>query len=159
MVVTGPTLAQLFVDDDRAATRDRESRDGDSVELGYGHGREITEVPTCANCLAGCDVNSTGQQNVVQNALRRVDRIDGGMARKRWEKGDGQITKRAVGEIKRVPATISKATGIQVSFSRYQDKATKADKCRSHQLRTDPGGLLKFERILRILLVWRVMEL
>ncbi|KAI2463687.1 hypothetical protein F4781DRAFT_415796 [Annulohypoxylon bovei var. microspora] len=32
-----------------------------------------------------------------------VDRVDGGLARKRWEKKDGQVSRRAVGEIKRVP--------------------------------------------------------
>ncbi|KAI1143779.1 hypothetical protein F5Y05DRAFT_362526 [Hypoxylon sp. FL0543] len=33
-----------------------------------------------------------------------MDKVDGGMARKRWERKNGQISRRAVGEIKRVPA-------------------------------------------------------
>ncbi|OTA93229.1 hypothetical protein M434DRAFT_31137 [Hypoxylon sp. CO27-5] len=34
-----------------------------------------------------------------------MDKVDGGLTRKRWERKDGQISRRAVGEIKRVPST------------------------------------------------------
>ncbi|KAI1417515.1 hypothetical protein F5Y13DRAFT_201117 [Hypoxylon sp. FL1857] len=94
-VVTGPTLAELFDGDDG-------SRDED--ETGAGTGREIAQVPTCANCVVECEIDSANEQVVVQNALRRMDKVDGGMARKRWERKDGRISRRAVGEIKRVPA-------------------------------------------------------
>lgn len=119
LVVTAPTLADLFDDDNKnVATGSRESRDGDDVGFGLRAGREITEVPTCANCLLGCETDSTDQKTIVHNALRRVDRADGGLARKRWEKKDGQVSRRAVGKIERVPAVTVQP--IQVRSSRYE---------------------------------------
>ncbi|KAL7626619.1 hypothetical protein AAE478_003392 [Parahypoxylon ruwenzoriense] len=70
--------------------------------------REITEVPACANCVVECEVDSVDRQTVVQRALRRVDKVDGGLTRKRWEKGHGQITRQAVGKIERVSTATPK---------------------------------------------------
>ncbi|KAI1374981.1 hypothetical protein F4677DRAFT_461111 [Hypoxylon crocopeplum] len=106
LVVTGPTLAELFADDDDGAVTGSEEGE---LGLGLGAGREIAEVPACANCVAECDIDSANQQTIVQNALRKAGRIDGGMARKRWERREGQISRQAVGEVKRIPATTPKA--------------------------------------------------
>ncbi|KAI1769008.1 hypothetical protein GGR53DRAFT_529722 [Hypoxylon sp. FL1150] len=109
LVVAGPKLAELFDDNDdgdrvAASTSARGNREEGVVGLGLGPGKEIAEIPTCANCVVRSGVDSGNQQNVVQNVLRRVDRIDGGMARQRWERGNGQVSRQAVGEIKRVPS-------------------------------------------------------
>lgn len=49
-------------------------------------GKEITDVPMCANCLVDCDNEDAGHPNVLQKALRRVDREDGGLSRLRWQR-------------------------------------------------------------------------
>ncbi|KAI1457623.1 hypothetical protein F4805DRAFT_427558 [Annulohypoxylon moriforme] len=72
-----------------------------------GLSKEIHDVPTCANCVVECEIDSA--EHLEQNALRKVDRVDGGLARKRWERKDGQISRRAVGEIKRTPGVRFKA--------------------------------------------------
>lgn len=112
LVVAGPKLAELFDDGDRVAVG---AGDGD---VGLGNGREIAEIPACANCVVGSRIDKTNQQNVVQNVLRRVDRIDGGMARQRWEKRNGQVSRQAVGEIKRIPSRRNSAA-IHVRAHRH----------------------------------------
>ncbi|KAF3063784.1 hypothetical protein GL218_01661 [Daldinia childiae] len=113
LVVIGPTVAELFVDDDGNQTTN--SRGGNVV---VGSGREITEVPTCANCAVECEVNCEDRRTFVRNALDRVDRTDGGMARMRWVKMGGQMSRRAVGEIKRVPTTTPKSIQSPPSLNR-----------------------------------------
>ncbi|KAI1777588.1 hypothetical protein F4818DRAFT_318843 [Hypoxylon cercidicola] len=61
--------------------------------------------------MVGSEINTANQQGIVQNVLRRMDRIDGGIGRQRWEKGNGYVSRNSVGEIKRVPAR--KSTAVQ----------------------------------------------
>ena len=49
-------------------------------------GKEITDIPICANCLVDCDNENIGHPNVIQKALRRVDKEDGGLSRLRWQR-------------------------------------------------------------------------
>ncbi|KAI1653182.1 hypothetical protein F4813DRAFT_383483 [Daldinia decipiens] len=119
LVVIGPTIAELFVDDDDDDDdgdddRVANSRGGDVV----GTGREITEVPICANCAVECEVDCEDRRAFVRNALCRVDKSDGGMAGMRWVKMGGQMSRRAVGEIKRVPATVPKSDQSPPSLHR-----------------------------------------
>ncbi|XDG00766.1 hypothetical protein ABKA04_000381 [Annulohypoxylon sp. FPYF3050] len=109
-IVTAPTVAELFADDGEGSEGRRE-RSGDVVGLGLGIGpaKEIHDVPTCANCVVECDNDSADHHGTEQNALKKMDEVDGGLARKRWERKDGQITRRAVGEIKKTPAVRFKA--------------------------------------------------
>lgn len=151
LVVTGPKLAELFVEDDRTATSTRKYRDEGVVGLGLGPSREITEVPTCANCKVACEIDTVNQQTVVQNVLRRVDRIDGGMARQRWERGNGHVSRQAVGEIKRVPARKMSAA-IQVRVRRHINNAITAHLYRIQRLLSVLSGCPKSERIHHILL-------
>ncbi|KAK3357743.1 hypothetical protein B0T25DRAFT_579767 [Lasiosphaeria hispida] len=53
--------------------------------MGRGKGREVEEVPLCANCLVEVDMDGLDKRSVVQKGLRRVDKADGGLSRKRWE--------------------------------------------------------------------------
>ncbi|KAI1102974.1 hypothetical protein F4804DRAFT_353271 [Jackrogersella minutella] len=98
-VVTAPSIAELFSDDE----------DDGAVGEGVCAGREISEVPTCASCVVECEIDFTNERDVVQSALHTVDRTDGGLARKRWEKKNGKISRRAVGEIRRAPVAKFKA--------------------------------------------------
>ncbi|KAI1502699.1 hypothetical protein F5X99DRAFT_407775 [Biscogniauxia marginata] len=75
-----------------------------------GKGREIQEIPMCGNCVISCEIDSLDRNAVAQKALRRVDRVDGGLSRKRWERqGHGTVSRKATGAIKRVPGKISRA--------------------------------------------------
>ncbi|UPK89988.1 hypothetical protein LCI18_000923 [Fusarium solani-melongenae] len=53
-------------------------------------GREVTEAPLCAACVVEAEVNDVREESVVvKRGLRRVERVDGGLTRRRWEaKGD-----------------------------------------------------------------------
>ncbi|KAI1644510.1 uncharacterized protein F4817DRAFT_367421 [Daldinia loculata] len=113
LVVIGPTIAELFVDDDDDRVANSKGRD-----VAIGSGREITEVPTCANCAVECEVDCEDRQAFLRNALHRVDKTDGGMARMRWVKMGGKMSRRAVGEIKRVPATTPKSVQSPPSLNR-----------------------------------------
>jgi hypothetical protein len=49
-------------------------------------GKEVTEVPLCAACVVEVEVDGVTDQNVVvKRGLRRVEKVDGGLTRKRWE--------------------------------------------------------------------------
>ncbi|KAJ9425587.1 hypothetical protein QL093DRAFT_1267437 [Fusarium oxysporum] len=48
-------------------------------------GREVTEVPLCAACVVEIEVDGVKEDNVVKRGLRRVEKVDGGLTRKRWE--------------------------------------------------------------------------
>ncbi|KAI8678830.1 hypothetical protein NCS55_00605500 [Fusarium keratoplasticum] len=53
-------------------------------------GREVTEAPLCAACVVEAEVDDVREESVVvKRGLRRVERVDGGLTRRRWEaKGD-----------------------------------------------------------------------
>ncbi|KAI1800631.1 hypothetical protein F4811DRAFT_566760 [Daldinia bambusicola] len=118
LVVRGPTVAELFDDDYYYYCRD----DGRVKRSRSRHGgRELEEVPTCANCAVECEIEGRdgGQGAVLQNALRRVDESDGGLANARWARIGGQVVgRRAVGEIKRVPVATSKPVQSPSSLGR-----------------------------------------
>ncbi|KAH7329353.1 hypothetical protein B0I35DRAFT_420015 [Stachybotrys elegans] len=48
-------------------------------------GKEITEVPLCAVCLIETELDALGSDAIVQQGLRRIDKSDGGVTRRRWE--------------------------------------------------------------------------
>ncbi|KAF5976657.1 hypothetical protein FCOIX_6933 [Fusarium coicis] len=54
------------------------------VKEGCG-GREVTEVPLCAACVVEVEVDGVKEDSVVKRGLRRVEKVDGGLTRKRWE--------------------------------------------------------------------------
>lgn len=62
-----------------------------------GKAREVEEIPLCAQCFVETEaVISSGPTTVVENALRRMEYSDGGLARRRWEnqhKGAGVTEK------------------------------------------------------------------
>ncbi|KAI0180186.1 hypothetical protein GGR52DRAFT_530172 [Hypoxylon sp. FL1284] len=91
--------------------------------------------------MVGCEMDAASQQAVVQNVLRRVDRIDGGMSRQRWERGDGQVGRHAVGEIRRVPGRQATATQSPRSSSRPQ-RSPQARAHTSHTSHPDGDGAL-----------------
>lgn len=59
---------------------------GDWMMLGgRGKGREIDEIPLCAKCAEETEAEAMDEDRVVPLALKRIDRYDGGLCRRRWE--------------------------------------------------------------------------
>ncbi|KAI1484935.1 hypothetical protein F5X96DRAFT_675130 [Biscogniauxia mediterranea] len=115
-VAVGPRVGELFCDEGK----------GNEEGVGGGRGKEIQEIPMCAHCVVSCEVeDEPDREKVAQRALRRVDRVDGGLSRKRWERerrGDGSavvVNRKARGAIRRVPGKISRAVE-GLSSTRYQ---------------------------------------
>ncbi|KAH9898956.1 hypothetical protein F4778DRAFT_792345 [Xylariomycetidae sp. FL2044] len=122
-VVSAPAVGDLFRDDDDDDDYDDDDKEmAGAVGLGQKRtrrGKEIADVPLCAYCVVGCEAHRSagggsggGGESVVQKALRRIDRVDGGVTRKRWEKRDGAVSLRATGAVKRVPVGTSKGVAV-----------------------------------------------
>lgn len=45
----------------------------------------MREAPLCAVCVVEAEVDGVSEDAVMRRGLRRVDRMDGGVTRKRWE--------------------------------------------------------------------------
>ncbi|WYZ40484.1 hypothetical protein EsH8_IV_000825 [Colletotrichum jinshuiense] len=61
---------------------------------GKGKMREVETPPLCASCFLGVE-----GEDVLQKGLRRVEKVDGGLSRARWEAGEGRT-----GQLRRVSA-------------------------------------------------------
>ncbi|KAF7544538.1 hypothetical protein G7Z17_g9871 [Cylindrodendrum hubeiense] len=56
-------------------------------------GREVMEAPLCAACVVEMELDGVKEESVVvQRGLRRVDWVDGGLTRRRWEAKEGRGT-------------------------------------------------------------------
>lgn len=72
-------MQELFED---TASRTR----GRSTEPGRVKGREIDEIPLCGSCVEEVSTETAKDDHLIPMALRRIDRYDGGLSRRRWEK-------------------------------------------------------------------------
>ena len=61
--------------------------------------REVHEVPLCAACVVETELDGLGEETIVQRGLRRVERLDGGVTRKRYEEKEPKAGQ-AVGEVR-----------------------------------------------------------
>ncbi|KAM9882075.1 mediator of rna polymerase ii transcription [Verticillium dahliae] len=79
-IASGVKLEELFGDLD------------DDLEdnMGKTRGREIEGPPLCAHCLVEAELDGMDERAVVQKGLRRMDCVDGGLGRTRWEASQGQ---------------------------------------------------------------------
>ncbi|CAH0028362.1 unnamed protein product [Clonostachys rhizophaga] len=55
-----------------------------------GRGKELTEAPICAPCMVDSEVDGVTEEVLVKRGLRRVERYDAGVTRKRWEEREGE---------------------------------------------------------------------
>ncbi|KAI1434357.1 hypothetical protein GGR50DRAFT_407683 [Xylaria sp. CBS 124048] len=93
-VVTAPSVAELFETESHGKyqpllcyrTRENTS-ERDSLDTGdtKGFGREITEIPMCVNCTVANEHDDA--YKLLEKAMDRVDKADGGLSRLRWDKG------------------------------------------------------------------------
>lgn len=65
---------------------DAGSRGADrSTEQGRSKGREIVQIPLCGKCVEEVSSETAEDDHLIPMALRRIDRYDGGLSRRRWE--------------------------------------------------------------------------
>lgn len=67
---------------------------GQSTEWGKNKGREIDQIPLCAPCVEEVSRENASDDHLIPMALRRIDRFDGGLSRRRWE----EVTRQSTGE-------------------------------------------------------------
>lgn len=78
-------MEQLFEDDSSGGP-------SQSTELGRNKGREIDQTPLCGPCVEEISRETANDDHLIPMALRRIDRYDGGMSRRRWEEPNRRST-------------------------------------------------------------------
>lgn len=76
LIYRGPRVQELFEGDVGTAA---------TVGGPLRGGREVREAPLCAVCVVEAEIDGVSEEGVVKRGLRRVERLDGGVTRKRWE--------------------------------------------------------------------------
>jgi hypothetical protein len=51
---------------------------------------EVMQPPLCAVCMIEVELDELSEEAVVQKGLRRVDKLDGGVTKRRWQVKEGQ---------------------------------------------------------------------
>ncbi|KAM0562081.1 hypothetical protein ACHAPJ_002525 [Fusarium lateritium] len=79
-ICRGVPVQDLFLDDEVENQRRK----------GCG-GKEVDEVPLCAACVVEVEVDGVKEERVVvERGLRRIEKVDGGLTRKRWETNNSE---------------------------------------------------------------------
>jgi hypothetical protein len=66
-------------------------RDEEEIERDGCGGKEVDKVPLCAAYVVEVEVDGvTEESTVVNRGLRRVEKVDGGLTRKRWEANNNE---------------------------------------------------------------------
>jgi hypothetical protein len=66
-------------------------RDEEESERDGCGGKEVNEVPLCAAYVVEVEVDGVKEESaVVKRGLRRVEKVDGGLTRKRWEANNNE---------------------------------------------------------------------
>ncbi|KAK8055885.1 hypothetical protein PG993_001112 [Apiospora rasikravindrae] len=74
-ITQGTRVEELFLHDDDEV----EGEEGwDIWDMEHFKAKEILEIPLCANCVVEVEMDSLDSKTVVQKALRRTDKMDGG---------------------------------------------------------------------------------
>ncbi|KAJ4010521.1 hypothetical protein NW766_008392 [Fusarium irregulare] len=74
-IYQGVRVKELFQDEEP----EESGRDGCG-------GKEVNEVPLCAPCVVEVEIDGVKEESVaVRRGLRRVEKVDSGLTRKRWE--------------------------------------------------------------------------
>ncbi|OHF02652.1 hypothetical protein CORC01_02048 [Colletotrichum orchidophilum] len=113
-------LLDLFDERRDADTYERSTACTVAGTAGKGNMREVEVPPRCAACYLG-----TEGEDVVQKGLRRVEKVDGGLSRARWDSGEGRA-----GQLRRAPAYIRSLSRDSSSLRRIGDGSH--DESRGH---------------------------
>lgn len=78
-------MRDLFKDDDGGSN-------GIQAQMndGTGRGREVKEAPLCAVCVVEAEIDGASEETIVKRGLRRVEKMDNGLTRKRREENEGR---------------------------------------------------------------------
>jgi hypothetical protein len=104
-----------------------------------GAAKEVADIPLCANCVLETEVDRVDEGALVQNALRRVDRVDGGLTHSRWEKRQGVASQRVPGTVHKVLNKVS--TSARLPEEQHSAKVSR-DQPRSSRLILQTGPVL-----------------
>lgn len=93
-------MRELFEEEDGGAEVVEQADD-----LGRGKGREIDRVPLCVDCAWEAGAEEMDRRAVEERGLKRVERVDGGLTRRRWEarQWGGKVTtmfKRKIAQVR-----------------------------------------------------------
>ncbi len=61
--------------------------------LHLGKPLKVEVVPLCANCVVEVELDKLDARSVLQRGLRRIDKVDGGLTRRRWEIQEGEMSR------------------------------------------------------------------
>ena len=61
--------------------------------LHLGKPMKVDVVPLCANCVVEVELDKLDARSVLQRGLRRIDKVDGGLTRRRWEMQEGEMSR------------------------------------------------------------------
>ncbi|KAK8126099.1 uncharacterized protein PG998_001858 [Apiospora kogelbergensis] len=131
-VTQGRRVEELFRDDNDDDENDREGQLGeegrDIWDVEHYKAKEILDIPLCANCVVEVEMDSLDRRAVVQRALRRTDKTDGGLNRNRWERKEGTISRSVTGQIRRVPSKMARVSEEPASIrTRPRSKRINAE--------------------------------
>lgn len=117
----GPSVKAVFTDLEDQATASV-LQEGDYAGPGTtGKAIEIEEIPLCANCIV--ETEADDHDTVVQKAVRRIDRADGGLARNRLER---QETANRAGVRTRVHRTTGRISRLSTDSPRPHEPGASA---------------------------------
>ncbi|KAG6365223.1 hypothetical protein INS49_006832 [Diaporthe citri] len=142
-VVEGVSVEELL-EDAGSRVPDR------STELGRGKGREIDEIPLCGPCVEEVSRETTKDDHLIPMALRRIDRYDGGLSRRRWEEATGKSTHEDHGH--ETPSSLSshpeleQQAGILATSARSKEKHVSRTPSPIYVSMHDPVGEPAFRR-------------
>lgn len=108
LIAQGTTARELFCDQNWPVDAADQGVDIQSVAA---LAKEIQDVPLCAYCIADIEADKLDHGEVVQKALRRTEKTDGGLSRSRWERKQGTACRSVMGQIKRVPGKMAMVSG------------------------------------------------
>ncbi|KAF3769815.1 hypothetical protein M406DRAFT_325298 [Cryphonectria parasitica EP155] len=107
LILEGVKVEDLLADDERQ---------GDGNMFGKSKGKEIEEIPLCAQCVEDVGIGSSDDEHLIPLALDRIEGFDGGLSRRRWEArhkdqrttaaGHCNSPQRVAGNIRRTPSPI-----------------------------------------------------
>ncbi|KAG8665593.1 hypothetical protein FPOAC2_10670 [Fusarium poae] len=106
-------------------------RDEEEIERDGCGGKEVDKVPLCAAYVVEVEVDGvTEESTVVNRGLRRVEKVDGGLTRKRWEANNNERNSKSVSSwqppIYRTGDGVTGDEGISSNFSSNSRDTSKS---------------------------------
>ena len=101
-----PETAAEKKDEGQSQKTRREEDTPRESSLHLGKPLKVEVVPLCANCVVEVELDKLDARSVLQRGLRRIDKVDGGLTRRRWEIQDEEMSRGQTATSTRVSLTI-----------------------------------------------------